>query len=255
MCYTKRNSLAEEGGMMIRIALCDDEQKVLNEVSSYINQYAEKQAVEGVEIGCFSSARSLKNVLDDGMIYDIFVLDVYIGDELGLTLAQDIRKRGIENPIIFLTASIEHAPQSFETGTLRYLLKPIDIRKLYEALDVAIVQFEKLQAKQIMFKTESGVESVNAARILCSEAHGHYQHLLLEDRSQIKIRMTVTELYTILAKCGGFARVGSAYIINLRNIKNISANEVYLYHDVSIPIPRGKYAGIRKAFWDFQYKG
>lgn len=240
---------------MIKIALCDDEDAILQEVSGHINQYAEKKNSQDVEITCFASARSLKSALDDGKNYDIFLLDIYIGEEVGTALAKEIRKRGIENPIIFLTTSIEHAPQSFETGTLRYLLKPLELPKLHEALDAAIMQFEKLEARRIKFKTENGVESVNASRILCSEAHGHYQHILLEDDAQIKVRMTVTELYAILAKNGGFARVGSAYIINLRHIKNISANEVHLYHDVSIPIPRGKYAEIKKAFWDFQYEG
>ena len=67
--------------------------------------------------------------------------------------------------------------------------------------------------------------------------------------------MTVSELYSTLMKNGGFVRVGSAYIINLRNIKNVSTSEVHLYNDVSIPIPRGKSAEIKKAFWDFQSEG
>lgn len=65
------------------------------------------------------------------------MLDVYIGDAIGTGLAKTLRKKGIEHPIIFLTSSIEHAPQSFKTGTLRYLLKPLDFQKLHEALDAA----------------------------------------------------------------------------------------------------------------------
>ena len=45
--------------------------------------------------------------------------------------------------IIFLTTSIEHAPESFETGTLRYLLKPLSVDKFYEAMDVALAKAEK----------------------------------------------------------------------------------------------------------------
>ena len=67
--------------------------------------------------------------------------------------------------------------------------------------------------------------------------------------------MTVAELYGILIKHDGFVRVGSAYIVNLRNIKNVSNTEVRLYNNISIPIPRGKHTEIKKAFWDFQYDG
>lgn len=240
---------------MIRIALCDDEAKVLDEVSSYIRKYAEKKNPQGIEVFCFDSAISLQSALDDNKSFDIFILDVYIGDQMGTALAKDIRRRGIENPIVFLTSSLDHAPSSFEMGTLRYLIKPLNPTKFYEALDVAIANAEKLGKKLIKFKTENGIESVNANHVMYSEAHAHYQHVMLEDGSKVKVRMTVTELYTTLMRHGGFIRVGSAYIINLRNVKNVSTSEVHLYHNISIPIPRGKHNEIKKAFWDFQWEG
>ena len=239
---------------MIRIALCDDEQKILDEVSRYINKYAE-QKDQTLEIIPFSSARALKNALDEEKIFDVFILDVYIGEELGTGLAKNIRKRGIDSPIIFLTTSIEHAPQGYETGTLRYLIKPLDPKKLYEALDAAFLQAEKVNERSIKFKTENGVETINANHIMYSEAHDHYQYVILSDRRQIKVRTTVTDLFTTLMRNGGFVRVGSAYIVNLRNVKNVSTHKVDLYHDMSVPIPRGKHTQIKKAFWDHQYEG
>ena len=240
---------------MIRIALCDDEPAILDEVSSCICKYAEKKNTQNIEIARFDSARALKSAMDDGRNFDIYVLDVYIGDEVGTTLARDIRKRGIENPIMFLTSSLEHAPQSFETGTLRYLLKPLNPQKLYEALDASLALTEKMQEKQLKFKTDSGIKTVDASRITYSEAHAHYQYITLEDGSHFKVRMAVTELHNILAENGGFIRVGSAYIINLRCVSNITSSEVYLYRGMVIPIPRGKANEIKKAFWDFQYEG
>lgn len=240
---------------MVRIALCDDEQKILEQVSRHIENYAQMQDRNDLEIFCFDSVRTLKNELDEDKSFDIFVLDVFIGNGMGTTLAKAIRKRGIESPIVFLTTSIEHAPESFETGTLRYLLKPINPPKFYEAMDVALIQSERLRERLVKLKTESGVESINVSRIMFSEAHAHYQYVALENGKQIRVRMTVMELYATLMKWGGFTRVGSAYIINLRNVKNVSTSEVYLYNDISIPIPRGKHLEIKKAFWAFQSEG
>ena len=94
---------------MIKIALCDDEAKILEDVSSYINKFSEKKSDQHIEISRFDSAKALDFALDESS-FDIFVLDVYIGDEMGTDLAKKIRKRGIESPIIFLTTSLEHAP-------------------------------------------------------------------------------------------------------------------------------------------------
>lgn len=240
---------------MIRIALCDDEQEILDSLSLYIKEYSEKGLSEPLEAVPFHSADALLSAIEDSCPFDVFILDVYIGERMGTDLARAIRKRGIESPIIFLTTSIDHAPESFEMGTLRYLIKPINPAKLYEAIDAAITQFEKQRERLVKLKTEEGAESINASRIVYSEAHDHYQYVMLMDGRQIKVRMTVADLYAILAKSDGFIRVGSAYIINLRNVKTVTTSEVRLYSGYSIPVPRGKSAEIRSAFWDYQYEG
>ena len=239
----------------MKIAICDDETKILDEVSCHIEKYSEENGKAQLEVTAFNSASSLLNSIDDGALFDIFVLDVYIGKEMGTALAKNIRRRGIDSPIIFLTTSIEHAPQGYETGTLRYLIKPLDPKKFYEALDAAILQAEKVNERMITLKTENGIETINANHIMYSEAHDHYQYVVLNDRRQIKVRNTVTELLTTLMRNGGFIRVGSAYIVNLRNVKNVSTYRMDLYNDMSIPIPRGKHIEIKKAFWDYQYEG
>ena len=240
---------------MIRIAICDDEKKILDEVEGYIKNYAEKKNIADIEIFRFDSARSLLSALEDGKTFDIFVLDVYIGDEMGTALAGDIRKFGIESPIIFATTSLEHAPQSYETGTLRYLIKPINPGKFYEAMGVALAQARKMSEHFLKFKTENGVASVNANHIMYSEAHDHYQYMRKDDGEEIKVRMTVTELFTMLSKYGGFVRIGSAYIINLRHVKNVTPTNVCLYSNINIQIPRGKFTEIKNTFWNFQCEG
>ena len=237
---------------MIRIALCDDEKKILNEVTEHIKHYAEAKGEQPPEVLHFDSARALIGALEDGKSFDVFVLDVYIGDEMGTALASNIRKRGIESPIIFVTTSLEHAPESYETGTLRYLLKPINARKLYEAMDAALLQVRRIEGHFLKLKTESGVAVVNASRVIFSEAHDHYQYLHRDGGEELKVRMTVSELFALFGKYSGFLRVGSAYIVNLRYVKNISHTDVLLYNNISVRIPRGKYAEIKNAFWNFQ---
>ncbi len=239
---------------MIRIAICDDDKKILDDLLEYINKYTEKKNMAKIEVFCFNSASLLQSALEDRKVFDIFILDVYIGNEMGTVLSRNIRKFGIESPIIFITTSLEHAPQSYEVGTLRYLIKPIDIVKFYEALEAAIEKAEKIGRRQIKLKTENGLETINASYIMCSEAHEHYQYILLNDETELKVRLTVKELFTILSKHGGFCRVGSSYIINLRHVKNVSRTDVLLYNNKKIQIPRGKHVEIKNAFWDYQYE-
>ena len=138
---------------MIRIALCDDEQEMLDLLSLRIKEYSANGFCEPLETVSFNSVDSLLFAIGESCPFDIFILDVYIGEKMGTDLARTIRKKGIKSPIIFLTTSIDHAPESFETGTLRYLIKPINPAKFCEAIGAAIAQFEKQSEHLIKLKT------------------------------------------------------------------------------------------------------
>ena len=239
----------------MRIAVCDDEKRILESICSYIKEYEKTAGKEGTEVFTFSSAAALGSAIEDGAVFDVFLLDVYIGEVLGTALAKEIRRKGIESPIIFLTTSVEHAPEGFEVSALRYLIKPIDREKFFEALSVAEKQSERMQERFVLLKTADSGERVNISHICYTEAHSHYQYITLDGKERVKVRMTVTELFDLLEVFGGFVRVGSAYIVNLRKVKNMTKTEINLYHDLSIPIPRGKSASLRQEFWSFQWAG
>ena len=59
---------------MMRIAICDDEKAILDEVSGYISNDAERKGDRELEVFRFDSARTLISALEDGRIFDIFVL-------------------------------------------------------------------------------------------------------------------------------------------------------------------------------------
>ena len=103
----------------MKIAICDDEMRILEEVTSCIKEYCNQSPKAKLEVFPFGSATALNSAIEDGQNFDIFLLDVYIGDEMGTELARQIRIKGIENPVIFLTTSIDFAPESYESGTLR----------------------------------------------------------------------------------------------------------------------------------------
>ena len=239
----------------MRIAICDDETIILDEVSDCINKYSVKRGKSELKVYPFNSAGSLLNSIDNGEEFDIFLLDVYIGAEMGTTLAREIRARNIESPVIFLTTSLEHAPESFESDTLRYLIKPLKPEKFYEAMDVATEKAEKLGSKFIKLKTENGIENINISNILYTESRSHYQYVNFVHDGQVRSRMTVSELFEELSQYGGFVRGGSAYIINLNKVKSVSTREVCFNNNRKLLLPRGAHVEIKDALWRLQYEG
>ena len=52
---------------MIRIAICDDEKKILDEVAGYIESYSQRKGVKDIEAFRFDSASALIGVLEDSI--------------------------------------------------------------------------------------------------------------------------------------------------------------------------------------------
>ena len=70
------------------------------------------------------------------------------------------------------------------------------------------------QLHEIDLEASKMLEAIIPRLAMCSEAHDHYQYVTMYNGTQIKVRMTVTELFTMLSKYGGFVRSGSTYMIH-----------------------------------------
>ena len=58
---------------MIQIAICDDEKKILDEMSGYIQSYAEKKSITDLEVFPFESTKTLIGAIEDGKSFDVFI--------------------------------------------------------------------------------------------------------------------------------------------------------------------------------------
>ena len=90
---------------MIRIAICSGEKKIIDEVCEYVRNYAEQESGREIEPVTFDSTRRLVSALEANVFFNAFLIDADLGDESGIVLAADIRKRGSEAPIIYLDSS------------------------------------------------------------------------------------------------------------------------------------------------------
>lgn len=77
----------------------------------------------------------------------LFFLDIYMPGISGIEFAQEIRKNGIEVPIVFLTISKDHALEAFGVGATQYLIKPFPKQSLFRALDEVIEKINKINHK------------------------------------------------------------------------------------------------------------
>ena len=108
---------------MRSIAVLDDEKSYLDSVLALLEEY-ESERNEHFATERFINPSDFLDKLESGAVYDIYLLDIYMPGITGMSIATELRSRGVKSPIIFLTSSTDHALQAFGVDATHYLLKP-----------------------------------------------------------------------------------------------------------------------------------
>ena len=234
---------------MLRIAVCDDEQLYLDKTRAMLEQYAAEHDVE-ITAEAFSNPSTLLDSIEAGARHDIYLLDIYMPGVSGMSVATELRSRGVRSPIIFLTSSTEHAVEAFGVDATHYLLKPYTQQNFFAAMDKAMQSISAHAEESIVLKIGGEYQNVLVNRILYCEAADNYQRLWMKDGGTRLVRMTASELYGTLEGFDCFHRCGRAYILNLNHVTKVTANSAVLKTGTELPLPRSAVAPLRTAFFD-----
>lgn len=126
--------------MKLRALLVDDESPARKELRYLLQPFPEIQIIGEAENAL--EALELINNLE----YSIVFLDIDMPGLPGIELAKQLSERGNSPAIIFTTAHDEFAVDAFAVNALDYLLKPINPKRLEQAL-------QKVSARQVAVST------------------------------------------------------------------------------------------------------
>ena len=238
-----------EGAAVLKIAVCDDEQIYLDKTRVMLERYAAEHYVE-ITAEAISNPSALLDRIEAGERHDIYLLDIYMPGVSGMSVATDLRSKGVRCPIIFLTSSTEHAVEAFGVDATHYLLKPYTRQNFFAAMDKAMQSISAHAEESIVLKIGGEYRNVPVDRIMYCEAAGNYQRLWIKDGSELLVRMTASELYDLLHGFGCFHRCGRAYILNLNHVTKVTASSAVLKTGAELPLPRGTVIPLRNAFFN-----
>lgn len=113
----------------MRIAIIDDEKPARSELEFLIHEKDPQAEITGIASG----EEALELLSKEP--FDLFLIDINLGDISGTTLAATVRKLVPNAEIVFATAYNTYAEKAFEVGALSYLLKPYSAEKVGQMLD------------------------------------------------------------------------------------------------------------------------
>ena len=231
---------------MIRIAICEDETLLLNQLADTVKIILDKHSVSHT-IELFTSGTALLVRAP----FDLLLLDIAMKPLSGLELARKLRTRGDDSKIIFITSYQQYAIEAYDVQAFHYLVKPVDIEKLEEIL-LKIYNLIGKEDKQAMVIHQGAiVKKVSFEKILYLEVMNRKIYLH-KNRETIPFYGKLSELEPTLPK--EFFRCHRSYIVNFDHVQRYKKEEIWLDNEEAIPLSRRRYQAFGQGFMHYLSK-
>ena len=235
------------------IALCDDEEMELDQIEDFLADYQDRNPALKYAVERFVSAEALlMRIREEGYTPDLLLLDIFMSGKSGMEAAEEMRRLGLDMPIVFFTTSTEYALRAYEVDAVQYLVKPLNAERFFHAMDVAVGQMSKRRESWIVIKVAGGIRQILPNDIIYCESQKNYQELYLA-KEEYKVRMTAGKLWELLEGYSQFGRCGRSYILNMNHIVSVEREEIVMDNGSMIYIPRNKVAEFKKAYFSYYF--
>ena len=188
--------------------------------------------------------------------FDVAFLDIDMPQMNGIVLARKIRNLHPNTIIIFITNFIQYAPEGYEVGVFRYLMKNQISEKLCFYFELAVK--EKLKRMRIVTIQINGEHiDIPISHILYIESNARIMtmHLIEDSRSMYQFYGNMSALEHKF-EVSGFLRVHKSYLVNMKHIEIFQCKHLELRGGIRIPCSERKYSELKQKFlkWEAENK-
>ena len=236
--------------MIFEIAIVEDQATASETLTDHLDTWAKER---GHQISChvYSSGEKLFAAEDIIKKADIFFLDIRLSLEddpaimNGIQIAQNLRAKGFDGEIIFLTAFTEYVFQGYEVRAFHYLLKPVSFEPLMRCMDALTTDHSN---QCYIFNDYKTTLQIPYNEIICFTSLKHSVDILTT-KDIFKQRSTLNTIAGYLPDC--FIRCHRSNIVNMKHIYKIEGTTISLSNHLTLQIGRSYLNDVRKAFMAF----
>jgi len=227
----------------LNIAICEDNEKEAVQLKLMLENYMPHSLLIS-DIDIYSNATSF---LESEKIYDLVVFDCKLPDIDGVEAAKIFRKKNSVAAIIFITAFLEYATGGYEVDALRFLLKPVNPKKLAEAL----------VALENKFKNECMLEITGQHEPYYAKSTDIMYIEVVERRTIVRFEDFSVESHKSLAtfeqeiRSDAFFKTRRQFIVNMKFIQRKNGNEIYMQNGEKVIISRRRLADFNEKYANF----
>lgn len=154
----------------MKLVIVDDEKPARDRLTRLLDRLPDYRLV-----GTAANGQEALNVVEQ-QAPDIVLMDIRMPGMDGLEASRQLMQQDNPPAVIFTTAFSDHALEAFETHAIDYLLKPVKIDRLEQALK-ACERTNRAQLKENL----GDIETASARSHICARMRGNLQLIPLQD--------------------------------------------------------------------------
>lgn len=206
----------------MRIAICDDEKSILNELEKYVNEYFTKKRYPKPNIRCFNNADEF---IQTNYKAEIAFLDIEMPGTNGIILANKLHEANANCIVFIITSYSEYLDEAFRAKVFRYLSKPIEKMRLFRNLDDALAVYNQI-SKPITFQSNKENYTINPNKIVMIYRQQRKYYLCTETRKYI-VSNTIEQWFSMLPE-SMFFKSHKSYLVNYRYVDSFTKDTISL---------------------------
>ncbi|MBS2100174.1 LytR/AlgR family response regulator transcription factor [Carboxylicivirga linearis] len=244
----------------IRALIIDDEENNIANLQDLLQNYCPEVEICDTAQSAADGIAKIKATQPD-----LVFLDVQMPGGTGFDMLEALSP--ITFQVIFVTAFDQYAIRAIRFCAIDYLMKPVDILDLQQAVQRAIRNLQESTSKQapqqLIENRQQEAEKLKiglptAERILFVELHeivrcvgeSNYTHVHLTDGKSILISKTLKEFDELLCD-KGFVRTHQSHLVNLKYIRSFEKNDggyLKMNNGTSVPVSRQRKSTVMDLF-------
>lgn len=226
---------------MLNIVIVEDQYIQAENLKRMIKSWIGNNSLEAA-VSIFSSGEEFLFKLEEIQVPDIILMDIQMGKVSGMDAARELRKRGIESALIFITAVSDHVFEGYEVGAANYILKPVEYNNLALNLDKIREMLSKKEKQAVII----GKKKILVQDIFYIEVMGHTIKVFT-DEGETDSRQTMVSILKQLDE-SRFCKCHKSYVVNIGKIKKINSDSLILDNGAEVPLSRNHKKTINQKF-------
>jgi len=233
----------------INAIIVDDEESARDVLENLLKRFCPEIVLLGKYRNIIEAVEAIKTIKPD-----LVFLDIQMPNYSGLEIVKFFNH--VDFDIIFVTAYDKYALRASEVSATDYLLKPIDIDRLKEAVTkvltfhgvkqhvehLSLLQktMEDKDLRNIIISEKGYRQLINLSSLIAIEAQESYCTLYTTDKKYTASK-NLKHFETLLDGNSDFTRVHTSWIINKHQVESYSKTDLIIVFNKGISAKLSKY--------------